>query len=139
MYTLLDRRTPEMKPKKRGSRILVADDDLAVLRLVENALLHFGYLVQGCDSGAEVLKRAEPGAFELLVMDYRIGAPDGLKVLQKLRTRGVETSAILMSSHFPEGITRLCARMTDVSLLQKPFSLDALRAAIRHALGAGPG
>lgn len=120
--------------KRRGCRILVGDDDVSVLRFLEKALAHYGFESLVCEDGAQVLQRAEPGAFSLLLLDYRIGKPDGVEIVKTLRERGLPTPVILMSSHFPEDVELQCSRMAGVSLLEKPFSLGELQKVIRHAL-----
>jgi DNA-binding response OmpR family regulator len=120
--------------KRRGCRILVGDDDVTVLRFLEKALAHYGFESCVCEDGAQVLQRAEPGAFALLLLDYRIGKPDGVEIVQTLRDRGSSTPIILMSSHFPEDVALQCSRMAGVSLLEKPFSLAELQQVIRNAL-----
>src|SRR6185503_17834444 len=108
--------------KKRARRILVGDDDLSVLGFLQKALAHDGFESLVCHDGAQVLQRAEPGAFSLLLLDYRIGKPDGVEIVKTLRERGLTVSVILMSSHFPEDVARQCSAMPGVTLLEKPFS-----------------
>jgi DNA-binding response OmpR family regulator len=120
--------------KKKVRRILVGDDDVSVLSFLEKALAHDGFESLVCQDGAQVLQRAEPGAFSLLLLDYRIGKPDGVEVVKTLRERGMSTPIVLMSSHFPEDVARQCSRMPGVTLLEKPFSLKELRGVIHDAL-----
>ena len=120
--------------KKRARRILVGDDDVSVLSFLQKALAHDGFESLVCQDGAQVLQRAEPGAFALLLLDYRIGKPDGVEVVKTLRERGMSTPIILMSSHFPEDVERQCSGMPGVTLLEKPFSLKELRGVIQDAL-----
>ena len=120
--------------KKRARRILVGDDDVSVLRFLEKALTHYGFESLPCHDGAEVLQRAEPGAFDLLLLDYRIGKPDGMEIVTTLRERGRLMPVILMSSHFPDEVEQQCSGMPGLSLLEKPFSLAELQKVIRRAL-----
>ncbi len=120
--------------KKKTCRILVGDDDVSVLRFLEKALAHFGFESLVCQDGAQVLQRAEPGAVSLLLLDYRIGKPDGVEIVKTLRERGITIPVILMSSHFPEDVARQCSAMPGVSLLEKPFALKELQEVISLAL-----
>jgi len=120
--------------KKRTCRILVGDDDVSVLRFLEKALAHFGFESLVCQDGAQVLQRAEPGAVSLLLLDYRIGKPDGVELVTTLRDRGIAIPVILMSSHFPEDVARQCSAMPGVSLLEKPFALKELQEIISLSL-----
>ena len=120
--------------KKRARRILVGDDDISVLGFLQKALAHDGFESLVCQDGAQVLQRAEPGAFSLLLLDYRIGKPDGVEIVKTLRERGLTVPVVLMSSHFPEDVARQCSGMPGVTLLEKPFSLKELRGVIQDAL-----
>ena len=120
--------------EKRGCRILVGDDDVTVRRFLEKALAYYGFDSLVCKNGAQVLQRAEPGEFGLLLLDYRIGKPDGVEVVKTLRERGLPTPVVLMSSHFPYDVARHCSRMAGVLMLEKPFSLKELQKVIRRAL-----
>ena len=120
--------------KKRGCRILVGDDDVTVLRFLAKALAYYGFESLACKNGAQVLRRAEPGGFGLILLDYRIGKPDGVEIVKTLRERGLSTPVVLMSSHFPDDVARQCSRMAGVLLLEKPFSLKELQKVIRRAL-----
>jgi len=120
--------------KKRARRILVGDDDVSVLGFLQKALAHDGFESLVCQDGTQVLQRAEAGAFSLLLLDYRIGKPDGVEIVKTLRERGLTTPVVLMSSHFPEDVERQCSAMPGVALLEKPFSLKELRGVIQDAL-----
>ena len=123
-----------MVAEKDKPRILVADDDPILRRFLEVAIQQQGFLVRVCENGTQALEQAEAGSFSLLVIDYRLGTPNGFQVLQKLRKQGVTTPAILISSHFPDEVAVESGSLEAVSLLQKPFSLTALRTAIERSL-----
>ena len=111
----------------RKIRILVVDDDASVLRLLDTALTHFGFVPTLCGNGAAAMDLAAPGAFELILLDYRLGTPDGLEVLTTLRKRGLSTPIILMSSHFPDELAAQFKNDPATALLVKPFHLKPLK------------
>jgi DNA-binding response OmpR family regulator len=41
-----------------------------------------------CEEGAQVLQRAEAGAVSLLLLDYRIGTPDGVEIVKDAARAG---------------------------------------------------
>jgi CheY-like chemotaxis protein len=116
----------------RKIRILVVDDDSSVLRLLETALTHFGHAPTLVESGPAALEKAVPGAFELILLDYRLGTPDGLEVLSSIRDRGLRTPIILMSSHFPDEVVARFKGDPGAALLVKPFHLKQLRELIER-------
>jgi len=118
----------------RKIRILVVDDDASVLRLLDTALTHFGHAPTLCGNGAAALDLAIPNAFELILLDYRLGTPDGLEVLSLLRKRGLVTPIILMSSHFPDELTARFKNDPITALLVKPFHLKSLKEQIESLI-----
>lgn len=119
---------------KRPLRILVADDDAALRRLLEAALIHFGHAVVSCADGAAALRKSETETFDLFLLDFRLGTPDGVEVLAALRARGLTTPVIVMSSHFPDDVAAGIRQVPGTGMLSKPFPLDALKREIARFL-----
>lgn len=70
----------------RRKRILVAEDDAAVQRMLKRALSALeGVDVEACASGLEALMRIGKEAPDLLVLDIRIPQVNGFEVLKLLR------------------------------------------------------
>ncbi|SEP72514.1 Response regulator receiver domain-containing protein [Faunimonas pinastri] len=121
-------------------RVLVVDDDQAVLSSLKFALELEGFTVQTYASGTEVLGDALlPGA-GCLVIDYNLLEMNGLDLLDDLRRRHVELPAILITTH-PNRALRARAAGASVPIVEKPLLGNALTVAIRAALAdpRGPG
>jgi len=118
------------KARTPGLRVCVADDDPAIRLVLASSLEHLGHRVEPCRNGDEVLEKALPGAFDLLLIDLEMEGPGGIEVLSTLHRRAVETPAILMSSRFPAESWSAGFKYANVSLLLKPFSLETLERAI---------
>lgn len=120
-------------------RILVADDEPAILKLIETILSLEGHRVVSCPDGATALARALKGGFDLLLIDYNMPGLTGFETLKKLRAAKQRLPAILMSGNFPEEIARKSRDLENLALLPKPFTLAGLRGAITRALGPAAG
>jgi len=107
-------------------RVLVADDDPAVLGLVADLLTEEGYRVARARDGAEALAVARADPPDLVVSDVGMPRLDGLGLAERLREQGVPV--VLMSA--------VAERLPWVScaVVAKPFDLDDLLAAVRRAL-----
>jgi two-component system cell cycle response regulator DivK len=70
-----------------GSRILVAEDDLASLELLRAYLESNGYTVRAAPDGNRALDMAASGEFDLLILDVHMPLYGGQEVLQMLRKR----------------------------------------------------
>ncbi|MBI5882062.1 MAG: response regulator [Elusimicrobia bacterium] len=119
-----------------SQKILVADDEEAVRKLVSRALVAPAYEVVGAEDGAAALEMARTASPDLIILDLSMPRMDGWKVLQELRT-GARTRTI------PVIMLTGCAQPgTEVEGLEsgaddfiaKPFQPDDLRAHVLSAL-----
>jgi DNA-binding response OmpR family regulator len=110
-------------------------------RVVADALLADGHEVVEARDGLELLDEIEASIrkhrhdrFALIITDVRMPELSGLDVLGALACAAWHTPVIVMTA-FPSDETRVEAReLGAVRLLEKPFELDELRAAVAHAL-----
>jgi DNA-binding response OmpR family regulator len=110
----------------RTARVLIVDDDPAVLELVADLLAGEGFAVSRAGDGVEALAAAERERPDLVVSDVWMPRLDGLGLAERLRGLGVPV--VLMSAVLerpPAG---------GLPFVAKPFDLDALLAAVRWAL-----
>jgi CheY-like chemotaxis protein len=122
-----------------GRRVLVAEDDAEMRRLVVETLRLDGYTVSGVANGAELLLRLttppSPSAprIDLIVSDIRMPEYTGLEIVDALRQSRQTTPVILMTA-FGDSETRALADSLDAVLFDKPFAMDDLRAAVSNLL-----
>jgi DNA-binding response OmpR family regulator len=76
---------PDLEAKQR-KRILVVDDEAAILRIVGTSLRVFGYDVVTSSSGEEALKLVESEKPDIMLLDVLMPGMNGFETLQKLRT-----------------------------------------------------
>ena len=120
----------------RMLRALVADDDVEMLSLVSLALRKFGADVVAVTSGGELLERlANDGAFDVIVTDISMPWMSGMQVMHSARTAGLPVPVVVMTAlrdpTLPAQVTSLGAH---AELLQKPFTIAELYAALRRCL-----
>lgn len=120
------------------ARILIAEDEEGIRSLVARALSMDGHAVVTANDGAEALDllAREKGAFELLLTDIRMPIMDGI-ALALAAARDHPHVAILLMTGFAdqrERATNLDMLIHDV--IAKPFTLTAIRAAVREAVAA---
>jgi DNA-binding response OmpR family regulator len=115
-------------------RILVADDEPAVSRLVKESLTLSGFSVDLSEDGRDALARYRPGCYDLLILDSKLARRSGLEVVAQLRNSG-DGVPIILTSASAAGIGRVepFAFTYRVELLRKPFGLGELRAAVERA------
>jgi DNA-binding response OmpR family regulator len=114
-------------------RVLVAEDDAEMRRLVADGLRKDGYDVEEESDGGHVLLRllSVPVPFDLIVSDIRMPGCTGLDILQALRSSGARTPVILMTA-FGDEETRTHVESLGATLFAKPLALGELRHAARR-------
>ncbi len=127
------------------ARVLVAEDDVEMRRMVADALRKDGHTVVEEPDGGRMLVRiaaiyafrrtADP--FDLIVSDIRMPVCSGLDIVQGLREAHWKTPVILMTA-FGDDETRARAERLGALLFDKPFTLSALRATVRRLLAPQP-
>jgi DNA-binding response OmpR family regulator len=122
------------------ARILIAEDEEGVRSLVARALTMDGHDVVATSDGAEALEvlGREQGAFELLLTDIRMPIMDGI-ALALAAARDHPQVTILLMTGYADQRERAHGLQTLIhDVIQKPFSLTAIRAAVRGALPESP-
>ena len=127
--------------ENRPARIMVAEDDFEMRRLVADCLRKEGYEVHEVADGAELLLRIEdsfflrrvPAPIDLFVTDIRMPVYTGLEIVRGLREAGMQMPVVIMTA-FGNPETRERAETLGAVLLDKPFKMDALRAVVRRLL-----
>jgi two-component system KDP operon response regulator KdpE len=122
-----------------GARILLIDDEPAIVRAVRANLGSRGFRVDVAESGSEALERVESHP-DLILLDLGLPDLDGLDLIRTLRSRG-RAPIIVLSAR---GAERDKVRALDLGAddyLTKPFGVEELlariRVALRHTLRSG--
>src|ERR1039457_3383081 len=130
---------PPAKDDDLMPRVLIADDEDSMRKLVARAIAMDGHDVVSAEDGAEALEilMREKGAFDLLLTDIQMPVMDGI-ALALTAARDFPRLTILLMTGFADQRERasgLNAIAHDV--ITKPFSVADIRAAVAGAPGAG--
>lgn len=117
-------------------RILVVDDDVALLRVIETSLNISGrYEIQAVNAAAEAMKLVESGDFDLVVSDYSLGdaSINGLDILKSATTRDPGILGIIITAFASLEISLEAIHLGAYDFLTKPFQIDELNLTVRNA------
>jgi CheY-like chemotaxis protein len=115
------------------SRILVVDDQQAVLDVVSNVLRQAGYDVLAAGGGEAALALVAAGAeVDAMVTDYTMPGLSGIDVVRELRRLRPGTPSLIITGF--AGIADFDPDAHDCVIIGKPFRRDALLAALRRLL-----
>ena len=79
-------------------KVLVVEDDRETAEQMATCLAEGGYTVDLALDGNEAIERGRSGEYAVMTVDRMLPGLDGLEVLQKLRTTGVATPALIISA-----------------------------------------
>ena len=117
--------------------ILIVDDDPVQRRLVQAAVLRFGYDAVTADDGEAALVALETSAggdIGVVILDLVMPGLDGLGVLEKMRERDISIPVIVQTAQGGIEIVVSAMRAGAFDFVVKPASPDRLRVAIANAL-----
>jgi DNA-binding response OmpR family regulator len=120
-------------------RILVVDDDQAILKLIKRVLRDDAYAVDVAASGEEARTLALVNEYDGIILDLQLGDRHGFEILQELRRNGRRTPVLLYSglSDTDSIVRGLDAGADDYVV--KPVSNEELRARVRTLIRRGQG
>ena len=118
---------------ERPTRILLVDDEQAVLTLLSYPLAQDGYEVVRAADGIEALARFDEAEFDLVVLDVTMPHLDGLEVCR--RVRASSSVPIIMLTAKTEEIDKVLGlELGADDYITKPFSIREFRSRVKAAL-----
>jgi len=110
-----------------AAKILVVDDELSILRLLQEALAQWGYQVKCASSATEALDALHSDLFDAVVTDIRMPDMNGLDLLREIK-RHDESIEVVMMTGYPTIASAVEALKEGAyDYLSKPLILDELR------------
>ena len=116
-----------------GARVLVVDDEAAILRAVQTNLSGHGFRVDTAASGVEALEAATRVRPDLVLLDLGLPDMDGMEVIRAIRQRAT-TPIVILSARGAEHDKVAALDLGADDYLTKPFGVNELLARVRVAL-----
>jgi PAS domain S-box-containing protein len=131
----------EQLPATRGNeRILVVDDEQALLKFQQEALKRLGYNVEVCPDPVKALEvfRSADGRFDLVITDMTMPHMTGVDLAEAIARERPEIPVILCTG-YSEAIGPEARRKNTIcAFLDKPVRVTELSTAVRNALDNQP-
>jgi DNA-binding response OmpR family regulator len=116
------------------ARLLVVEDDPAILSGLMDVLVFNGYDVEGADDGADGLRQALGSRFDLIILDVMLPSLDGFSICRRIRENNPSQGILMLTAKGAEDdvVTGFKAGADDY--VCKPFSLRELMVRVEAIL-----
>jgi two-component system OmpR family response regulator len=125
---------PLVRPDGAPARLLVVDDEEALVDLLGDALRFAGYEVHVARNGFDALRVAADVRPDLLVLDVNLPDLDGFEVCHRLRRDGEQAPVIFLTARDDPADLRTGFTRGGDDYVTKPFSLEELNFRIQAVL-----
>jgi len=115
-------------------RVLVVDDEKAMLLALKGLLGKEGYQVETATSGEEAFRRIETGSFHVVITDLSMDGTSGMQVLEHARNVDPDLAVIMITAHGSEKTAVQAMKLGAADYLPKPFDNDELRIVVHRVM-----
>ena len=122
----------------RFRRILVIDDEPALLKALATVLEESGFQVVTAHSGREATAKILEHPIDLLITDLNMPVEDGIEIIRRLRKDHRQLKVIAMSGAFGPNIMTIAQKLGAHATLSKPMTGTKLLDCIRKLSDAEP-
>ena len=117
-----------------SGRVLVIDDEKAIRWSLGEALRGQGFEVAEAENGAEGIAAFREDPADIVILDLKLPDTNGIEVLKTLRGEDSELPVIMMTAYGEVETAVEAIKTGAYDFLLKPFQLEKMKVAIRHAL-----
>src|SRR5262249_24129131 len=115
-------------------RVLVVDDDAAILEVLEMRLSAMGFDVTATRDPQVAIAAMDGPRFDLALLDLRMEPLDGIRLMEALHARQPRVPVLIITAHGRMETAVDAVQRGGFDYLPKPFVRDELRAKIGRAL-----
>jgi DNA-binding NarL/FixJ family response regulator len=123
------------------ARILLVDDEEALLQTLARAARSRGYEIDTAPDGGQAWERLGAGRFDLVVTDLVMPGMGGLELMERIGAAGLATRMVVITGFATLDAAVECLRKGATDFLVKPFPVEEFLGSLERALnrGAPPG
>ncbi len=120
--------------KRKTTKVLVVDDNEAILHVVGKVLEKNGYSVISVTSGIEALEKIKTSTPDLAIIDLSLSDMNGMELIKFISARSPTTKRLILTGT-PTEIDR--NNPDSPRILLKPLTGEELLAAVKETLNEG--
>jgi len=114
-------------------KIIIADDDKNLRKVLANELFEEGFNVAEADDGIKAVGLIEKNGYDVLLLDLNMPGLGGLDVLEKIKELEIPVEVIILTAHATVSTAVEAMKMGAYDCLTKPFKIEELKIIIEKA------
>ena len=114
-------------------KILIIDDERAIRNSLGEILSDEGYDVDVAEDGVQGLSLVDKEKYSIIFCDIKMPGMDGIEVLDKLMTMGVDAAVVMISGHGDISTAVECIKKGAFDYIPKPLDLNRILITIKNA------
>jgi two-component system, OmpR family, response regulator len=115
-------------------KILIVDDERAILDYMQTLLERDGYQVKTLSDPLQVEEEVRHGGYHLIVLDLMMPRLDGIEVLKRIRKVDSDIAVVIFTG-YPNLETAVASMKLDaVDYIKKPFNVDEFREVLNRVM-----
>ena len=118
----------------RRGKLMIVDDDPAVLEALDLALTWQGHEVVMAEGGKAAVEAACSIDLDLVLTDFKMGGMDGLETMLAIKAVKPDVPVMIITGFASAEMEDELKRSGAFGVITKPFMLDDLYAAVQRAL-----
>jgi PAS domain S-box-containing protein len=125
------------EPKKsRGAKILVVDDEEAILAFLSRLLSEWGHSVETINNADTALEKLNTERYSLVLLDIKLPGMSGIELYQRIEdiAPALARRVMFITGDIMEGTTRAFLEKTGAPYITKPLDIEVLKKTINRAL-----
>jgi DNA-binding NtrC family response regulator len=107
-------------------RILVVDDDRAMVRTLCDIFRLRGWDAHGVHSGEEALTAQRESHYPVVLMDIKMSGISGVAAFKQMKADDPDLRCVLMTAHTETGVIEDAERTGGLHVVRKPIDLASL-------------
>ena len=113
--------------------ILVIDDERSIRNTLKEILEYEKHTVTLAESGAQALELVNSFQSDLIFCDIKMPGMDGIEVLEKMISMGIEAPVVMISGHGSIDTAVECIKKGAYDFIEKPLDLNRMLITLRNA------
>jgi len=131
--------TQKEPQKPRGAKILVVDDEEAILTFLSRLLSEWGHSVETINNADTALEKLNAERYSLVLLDIKLPGMSGIELYQRIEdiAPALARRVMFITGDIMEGTTRAFLDKTGAPYITKPLDIEVLKKTINSILTGG--